>query len=1021
MEDNCNIWIGDKLPTIYEVALTVFHYSKRAKTQKRTDTIYRYATSLRNTWIRSFGENFVITRQSIVRKIEGIMKDYDNRVVKSHEKAPMRILNKNWMKMDVPQPKRGPRVNLKNSSLFNVGKDLNNLEGVEKIFYDDQCNQRIHRLSQEVDIDYEDGRQALEIEQQQQEQQHLDEMDYINEDIEIVSPARPRNVAISRPVSVEKGIQVDGPLAPIPAPAIRKVRNTTYKIKDAISSVSSKAGVSTEKARVATQTVADKLYGHRFELEPPKSSNEQPQPPKKPRTAEHYKAYENVLPSAKSINMFKHKKALSQEIIAAKALISKKPCTKATLHFDTTTRSRIDGDWPSLILNFKDDDPRECRMIPLRPLFFAYEDRSQIISLIVETLKRLSVAANKLNVTEIDLWTQIDAIMTDAVRKNMKIGEGVAEILTSNHIPIHLLCKSHTCERLDNDNLTTLAVIESQIGLRDLILKREPMLKSFLRNTKSVVQAAMEALLKLVSVEGDGKTTSLGPLFNLKLEEAGVHKSFSLYKEKRFTRLGYQAGAIYDCIPFFKQVLTETPLNNLLVRSCKIYIENDFILAGLKALANFTYKITMPYLNCVEKTDQSYLVEVLPKLCQDLLDKKTDTLSDFHVEWIHVNMKNNSPVSDLDNYLLGEMCLQAAQGVELQCKGEYWADDTGEKVPRATQIHKLSPEQRKNLPTNNLCCERYLAKFGYLASQSASHSNKLFKGKRIKDDLMLLQESEETRVANSMRSVMKRLDEMELSWSGKQKGKKKERLMENLRKKMRGKDFVDLLLKKCKEHNGPVTSIEELQNLVKENSTNLKSYLRLEIQYQRETHQRDAEVRKDMYKVNRLSVEQMVENLTILFSEDPEADEAVVFPGEDEIMDILTANAEKDNATTGEIDVTQDASTLVDLEPMQPVAVVWDVRNKKKWYVGFYLDKNDDETFRIDHLERVNGRENKIWQRPSGRDDIQHADEIQILPMNVLGTWDLSTDRPSFILSNEDEINDCFMTINGLFKLNIDM
>ena len=122
----------------------------------------------------------------------------------------------------------------------------------------------------------------------------------------------------------------------------------------------------------------------------------------------------------------------------------------------------------------------------------------------------------------------------------------------------------------------------------------------------------IQALLKLVATEGDGKTTSLGPLFNLRLEEAGVHKYLSLYKEKQFTRMGYQTGAILDC---FGQILDETPLNNLLVRSCRIYLENDFIIAGLKALANFTYnKVTMPYLNCVEKSDQNYPVEMLPKL-----------------------------------------------------------------------------------------------------------------------------------------------------------------------------------------------------------------------------------------------------------------------------------------------------------------------------------------------------------------------------------------------------------------------
>ena len=128
---------------------------------------------------------------------------------------------------------------------------------------------------------------------------------------------------------------------------------------------------------------------------------------------------------------------------------------------------------------------------------------------------------------------------------------GVAAKFGSNHIPYHLLCKSHTCERLDADNLTTLSIIEAKIGLRDLIAKREPLLKLFLRQKKCVVEAALEALLKLVASDGDGKSTSLREQFDLKLEQSGLHKSFSLYKEKRFTKLRYQAGAVYDCIPYF--------------------------------------------------------------------------------------------------------------------------------------------------------------------------------------------------------------------------------------------------------------------------------------------------------------------------------------------------------------------------------------------------------------------------------------------------------------------------------------
>lgn len=55
-------------------------------------------------------------------------------------------------------------------------------------------------------------------------------------------------------------------------------------------------------------------------------------------------------------------------------------------------------------------------------------------------------------------------------------------------------------------------------------MKREPSLKSFLRQKKSVVETALAALLKLVAHEGDGKTTSLTEEFDLILEDAEAHK-----------------------------------------------------------------------------------------------------------------------------------------------------------------------------------------------------------------------------------------------------------------------------------------------------------------------------------------------------------------------------------------------------------------------------------------------------------------------------------------------------------------
>ena len=97
-----------------------------------------------------------------------------------------------------------------------------------------------------------------------------------------------------------------------------------------------------------------------------------------------------------------------------------------------------------------------------------------------------------------------------------------------------------------------------------------------------------------------------------------------------------------------------------------------------------------------------------------------------------------------------------------------------------------------------------MAKFGYLASQSAQHSNRFFKAKKIRDDLILLDTQQEVRQAEIR--VLKTLEEVEIMWTQKQKELKKARLKQNLQKKVRAKDFVVQILLKYKTHDIPFTS-----------------------------------------------------------------------------------------------------------------------------------------------------------------------------------------------------------------------
>ena len=301
---------------------------------------------------------------------------------------------------------------------------------------------------------------------------------------------------------------------------------------------------------------------------------------------------------------------------------------------------------------------------------------------------------------------------------------------------------------------------------------------------------------------------------------------------------------------------------------------------------------------------------------------------------------------------------------------------------------------------------------------------------------MTVQDDELSKIDRSMNSIMKQLDEMELSWTDLQRTKQKERLLENLMKKRKTNDFMNGILKKCKEHNGPVTSVEELMKLVQIESPNLKTFLRLEIQFQRETHRRDAEIRSDLYKVNSLSVDEMILNLTVLLSNDPDADESVLFPCEEEIMEIINNSPadelkEASSETSSRVEMIEknleipseksvESGTATLFEPNQPLAVIWDERNRKKWYIGFFLDVIDDGTYRVDYLDRVNHRDSKLWQRPKMYDDIQETEEIQIIPVNVIGEWDFKTDVPYFILENKEEIKRTFEKICDTFDLSID-
>ena len=71
-----------------------------------------------------------------------------------------------------------------------------------------------------------------------------------------------------------------------------------------------------------------------------------------PISIQDYAVYEIVLPSPRVLNDHKHVVAKHHEKEAATALNQIESGIKVTLHFDVTSCSKIEGDWPCFILIF---------------------------------------------------------------------------------------------------------------------------------------------------------------------------------------------------------------------------------------------------------------------------------------------------------------------------------------------------------------------------------------------------------------------------------------------------------------------------------------------------------------------------------------------------------------------------------------------------------------------------------------------------------------------------------------------
>ena len=83
---------------------------------------------------------------------------------------------------------------------------------------------------------------------------------------------------------------------------------------------------------------------------------------KPPSSKEDYIPYQNVLPIAKTLNEYKLLLVVQEEAEAANALFNTPESVKCTLHYDTTSRCKTDGNWPRIVFSFSNTGDLFCTL-----------------------------------------------------------------------------------------------------------------------------------------------------------------------------------------------------------------------------------------------------------------------------------------------------------------------------------------------------------------------------------------------------------------------------------------------------------------------------------------------------------------------------------------------------------------------------------------------------------------------------------------------------------------------------------
>ena len=197
-----------------------------------------------------------------------------------------------------------------------------------------------------------------------------------------------------------------------------------------------------------------------------------------------------------------------------------------------------------------------------------------------------------------------------------------------------------------------------------------------------------------------------------------------------------------------------------------------------------------------------------------------------------------------------------------------------------------------------------------------------------------------------------------------------------------------------------MTSGEELRQCLN-GRDDQQHVLRTEMSYFAHTHKAERIANKDLYRLNGISFQEMLENLTILLENVDDCGSTATTANLPTNSDVMKSLTKHQNLPTTPIAALEDEFTQVN----QMCVVVWQEDTGYQWYLGYIKEVKSDGTLLVDHLTRALKNSHSKWKYPS-REDIQEVSPEQILRCKVEGDWDLQADarKRLFSLTNTNTI-----------------